>query len=95
MEKNEIGGACGTYGGKMKCAYWVLVWRQGRRPLGRPRRRWEGNIKSDLQAVAWGYVDWSGLAQALIDEFNLYASRILYIGQTDRSSPDRHRASCI
>ena len=28
---------------------------EGRRPLGRPRRRWEDNIKMDLQEVGWGY----------------------------------------
>jgi hypothetical protein len=32
---------------------------EGRRPLGRPRRRWEDNIKMDLQEVGWGA--WSGL----------------------------------
>jgi hypothetical protein len=31
--------------------YTVLVGRQGRRPLGRPRRRWEDNIETDLQGV--------------------------------------------
>jgi hypothetical protein len=36
-------------------AYKILVGRpQGRRPLGRPRRRWEDNIKMDLQEVGWG-----------------------------------------
>jgi hypothetical protein len=35
-------------------AYRILVRRpEGRRPLGRPRRRWEDNIKMDLQAVGW------------------------------------------
>jgi hypothetical protein len=36
--------------------------REGRRPLGRPRRRWEDNIKMDLQEVGWG-MDWIELAQ--------------------------------
>jgi hypothetical protein len=35
----------------------------GRRPLGRPRRRWEDNIKMDLQEVGCGGVDWIELAQ--------------------------------
>jgi len=35
---------------------------EGRRPLGRPRRRWVDNIRMDLQ-VGCGYVDWIGLAQ--------------------------------
>jgi hypothetical protein len=34
---------------------------EGRRPLGRPRRRWEDNIKMDLQEVGWG-MDWIELA---------------------------------
>jgi hypothetical protein len=44
--------------------YRVLVGRpEGRRPLGRPRRRWENNIKMDLQEVKWGGTDWIPLAQ--------------------------------
>jgi len=36
---------------------------EGKRPLGRPRRRWVDNIRLDLQEVGCGYVDWIGLAQ--------------------------------
>ena len=36
---------------------------EGKRPLGRPRRRWEGNIKMDLQEVGCEVVDWMELAQ--------------------------------
>jgi hypothetical protein len=36
---------------------------EGRRPLGRPRRRWVDNIKIDLGEVGWEDVDWIGLAQ--------------------------------
>ena len=35
---------------------------EGKRPLGRPRLRWEGNIKMDLQEVGCEYMDWIGLA---------------------------------
>ena len=35
----------------------------GKRPLGRPRRRWEDNIKMDLQEVGGGRVDWMELSQ--------------------------------
>jgi hypothetical protein len=35
---------------------------EGRRPLERPRRRWEDNIKMDLEDVGWG-IDWIELAQ--------------------------------
>ena len=36
---------------------------EGRRPLGRPRRRWVDNIRMDLQELGFGYMDWIGLAQ--------------------------------
>jgi len=35
----------------------------GKRPLGRPRRRWVDNIRMDSQEVGCGYMDWIGLAQ--------------------------------
>jgi len=41
----------------------LLGKREGRRPLGRPRRRWVANIRMDLQEVGCGYMDWIGLAQ--------------------------------
>jgi hypothetical protein len=45
-------------------AYRVLVGKpEGRRPLGRPRRRWEDTIKTDLREVGCGCVDWIGLSQ--------------------------------
>jgi hypothetical protein len=44
--------------------YRVLVGRpEGRRPLGRPRRRWEDNIRMDLREVGCGFVDWMELVQ--------------------------------
>ena len=44
--------------------YRVLVGKpKGRRPLGRPRRRWADNIGMDLQEVRCVYMDWIGLAQ--------------------------------
>ena len=36
---------------------------EGKKPLGRPRRRWEYNIKMDLQEVEYGGMDWIELAQ--------------------------------
>ena len=36
---------------------------EGKRPLGRPRLRWEDNIKMDLQEVGYGSMDWIELAQ--------------------------------
>jgi hypothetical protein len=50
--------------GKVRGAYNILVGRpEGRRPLGRPRRRWEDNIKMDLRDIRFGDVDWIHLAR--------------------------------
>jgi hypothetical protein len=44
--------------GEEKNAYRLLVGKpEGKRPLGRPRRRWVDNIRMDLREVAWGDVD--------------------------------------
>ena len=49
-----MGGACSAYGEK-RGKYRVLVGKpEGRRPPGRTRRRWEDNIKMDLQKVGYG-----------------------------------------
>jgi hypothetical protein len=41
--------------GERKCLYLVLMGKpEGKRPLGRPRRSWETNIKIDLQEMVWG-----------------------------------------
>ena len=50
--------------GEERVVYRVLVGKpEGRRPLGRPRRRRVDNIRMDLQEVGCGYMDWIGLAQ--------------------------------
>ena len=49
--------------GEERGVYSVLVGKpEGKRPLGRPRRRWVDNIRTDLQEVECGYMDWIGLA---------------------------------
>jgi hypothetical protein len=49
--------------GERRGAYRALMGKpEGRRPLGRPGRGWEDNIKMDLREVGWG-VDWIDLAQ--------------------------------
>jgi hypothetical protein len=50
--------------GVMKYAYKLLMGKpEGKKPLGRPRRRWLDNIKMDLLEIGWGDVDWIDLAQ--------------------------------
>jgi len=49
MKPKEMGRACGTYGGR-RGVYRILVGTpEGEMPLGRPRQRWEGNIKMDIE----------------------------------------------
>jgi hypothetical protein len=50
--------------GEGRDVYRVLVRKpEGKRPLGRPRCRWEDNVRMDLQEVVCGCEDWIGLAQ--------------------------------
>jgi hypothetical protein len=50
--------------GEKRNAYRILVGNpEGKRPLGRPRRRWVDNIKMDLRETGWNGIDWTDLAQ--------------------------------
>jgi hypothetical protein len=58
-----MGTICST-NGERRNAYTILVGiREGKRPLGRPRRRWVDRIKIDLREIEWAGMDWSDLAQ--------------------------------
>jgi hypothetical protein len=59
-----MSGACSTYGGREEvCIGFWWGTPEGKRPLGRPRRRWEDNVSMDLQEVGSGCENWIGLAQ--------------------------------
>ena len=68
---------------KIRILFWilsVLVGKpEGRRPLGRPRRRWVDNIRMDLQEVGCGYLDWIGLAQDR-DRWRTFVSAVMNRG---------------
>jgi hypothetical protein len=50
--------------GENRNVYTILVGMpEGKRPLGRPRRRWVNNIKIDLREIRWDGMDWIDLAQ--------------------------------
>jgi hypothetical protein len=60
---DEVGRACSTNGEK-KNAYRILVGKpEGKRPLGRPKRRWVDNIRMDLRDTGWYGMDWIELVQ--------------------------------
>jgi hypothetical protein len=58
-----MGRACSTNGVKRN-VYRILVGKpEGKRPLGRPRRRWVDSVKMDLREIGWGDMDWIDLTQ--------------------------------
>jgi hypothetical protein len=71
-----MGRTCSTNGEKRN-AYRILVGKlEGKRPLGRPRRRWVGNIKMDLREREWDGMDWIALAQDR-DQWRAFVKTVL------------------
>jgi hypothetical protein len=66
---NKLGGSRGIYvWGKKELYILVLMWKlKGKRPLGRPGREWENNIKTDLHKIGLGSVEWISLARRKSD----------------------------
>jgi hypothetical protein len=57
-------GRAGTKIGEKRNAYMILVEKpEGKRPLGRRRRRWVNNVNMDLRELGWDGMDWIDLAQ--------------------------------
>jgi hypothetical protein len=57
-----VGETCGTHGGGERCLQCLVGRPEGKRPLGRPRRRWEDNIKMDLREIGVDGANWIRLA---------------------------------
>jgi hypothetical protein len=63
--------------GDTRNAYRILVGKpEGKRPLGRPRRRWVDNIKIDLREIGWDGRDWIELAQNR-DQFRALVNTVM------------------
>jgi hypothetical protein len=59
--EDEVGRACSTHGGKRNACGILVAQPEGKRSLGRPRRRWEDNIKLNVRELGWGSMDWINL----------------------------------
>jgi hypothetical protein len=62
IKKNKVDGSCSTCGGET-CIQGFVGKPEGKRPLVRPRRRWEDSDKKDLQEVGLEGMDWIDLAE--------------------------------
>jgi hypothetical protein len=58
-----MGRACSTHGSKKEYIQILLEEREGKIPVGGPRRRWKDNIKMDPREIGWGAMNWIHLAQ--------------------------------
>jgi hypothetical protein len=63
IAKNDMGGASSSDGEERGVCRVLVGKPDGKRPLRRPRCKWEDNIQMDLQEVGCGGMDWIGLAQ--------------------------------
>jgi hypothetical protein len=71
-----MGGACSTNGEKRN-AYRILMGTpEGKRPLGRPRRRRVDNIKMDLREIGWDGADWIDMTQDR-DQWRAHVNTVL------------------
>jgi hypothetical protein len=66
--------------GRACSPYRILVGKpEGKRPLGRPRRKWVVNVKMDLREIGWDGVDWIGLAQDR-DQWRALVNTVMNLG---------------
>jgi hypothetical protein len=73
-----MGGTCGTQG-EGRSVYRVLVGRpEGKRPLGRPRNRWENNIEMDVREIGIDGANWIRLNQDRV-QWRVFVSTVMYV----------------
>jgi hypothetical protein len=63
-------------GDKRDVYRFMVVRPEGKRPLERPKHRWEYNIKIDLKEVGWGDMDWIDLAQET-DRWRMFVNKVM------------------
>ena len=73
-----MGGTCSTYGENERRIQGIVGGDEEKRPLRRPRRRWEDNISTDLQNVGCGVLDWIELA-VISDRWRAVVDAVMYL----------------
>jgi hypothetical protein len=63
LRRMRWAGHVARMGPKRNACRILVVKPEGKRPLGRPRRRWEDNIRMDLREIGWGGMDWINVAR--------------------------------
>jgi hypothetical protein len=63
IKEEEMGRSCSTHGRDEECIKYLVEKLEGNRPRGRPRWRWEDNIRMDHREIRWEGVYWMHLAQ--------------------------------
>jgi hypothetical protein len=62
-KKNEVGGTCGMHGSGEKLHKILVGKPEGKKPLGRPTRRWKDRFRTDLGVIGWEDAEWVQLDQ--------------------------------
>jgi hypothetical protein len=71
-----VGWTCGTHGGGERCLQGLVGRSEGKRPLGRPRHRWENNIKMDFREIVINGANWIRLAQDRV-QWRAYVNTVM------------------
>jgi hypothetical protein len=71
-----VGGTCGTHRGGERCLQGLVGRPEGKRPLGRPRRKWEDNIKMDRREIGIDGANWIQLAQDRV-EWRAFVNKVM------------------
>jgi hypothetical protein len=74
-KEDEMGRACSTNGAKRNACRILTGKPEGKRPLGRPRRRWLNNIKIDLRDIEWGGMGWIDLVR--VDQWRALVNTVM------------------
>jgi hypothetical protein len=73
-----VGGTYGTHGGGERCLQVSFGRPESKRPLRRPRRRWEDNIKLDLREIVIDGTNWIQLAQDRV-QWRAFVNTVMYL----------------